>query len=81
MTQNKSPTQIKTNENVVNKPKAMADAFNEVFLDKVEKIRRKTNQNPKIDPALRLRTWLSKRAEPLQEFSLKEISGVTLRKL
>ena len=81
MTQNKAPTQIKVDDTVVHNPKNMADAFNNIFLKKVEKIRSKINLVPKIYPVQRLKNWLSRFPAEIPDFSLKEISKEDLRKI
>ena len=79
--ENKSPNKICRGNKIISDPKALATAFNEIFRDKVKKLRAKTSTQPKIDPVLRLDTWLSKRSDPAPEFRLKPISLQKLRKL
>ena len=51
--------------------------FNKFFRNKVEKLRRKTDQTPVINPADQLKKWLFTRSLPL--FELKEIDKKKFR--
>ena len=76
---NKAPSKIVLDGEVISNPKILANAFNKIFNNKVKKLREKTNVEPKSDPIERLKHWLEKREEPLPEFKLKEIDLPTLR--
>ena len=81
---NLAPTAIKaTDENgeteLVTNPRKLAGMFNNFFRDKVQKLRAKTNQPPKIPPKERLKSWLNKEGIKPPPFKLKEISKATFR--
>ena len=79
--QNKSPTKISYQNQIVSKPRELAKAFNEIFKEKVDKLRNKTTEEPKIDPVVRLESWLSQKPGTLPEFELEPIDKLKLRKL
>ena len=62
-------------------PRDIANIFNHIFLNKVQKLTRETNGEPTIEPRERLRKWLDDRGEPLAEFKLKAINASKLRKI
>ena len=64
---------------MVTNPLKMADIFNKYFKNKITLLRQKTATAAVIEPATRLRDWLSKRAEPPPEFKNKKINFTTLR--
>ena len=64
---------------IVTNPQNLASMFNNFFREKVEKLRMKTDQPPKIQPVERLRCWLAKRSTAPPEFKLKEIDKNTFR--
>ena len=78
---NKAPTKIKVDDEIISNPQKLADAFDKIFRGKVEKLRQKTDQNPRITPSTRLKEWLKSRQEPLPEFQLKTINIQKLRKI
>ena len=82
---NQSPTMIKVkNEGEyqqVTDAKKLAELFNKYFKEKVDVLRKKTDQPPLISPAARLQEWLSKRSEPPPPFKLKEINTVEFRRI
>ena len=82
---NQSPTMIKVkNEGEyqqVTDAKKLAELFNKYFKEKVDVLRKKTDQPPLISPAARLQEWLSKRSEPPPPFKLKEINAVEFRRI
>ena len=57
----------------------MATSFNKFFRNKITTLRQKTATEATIEPATRLRKWLSKIAEPPPHFKIK-IDLATLRK-
>ena len=59
----------------------MADAFNELFINKIEKLRENVSGNPKIAPTERLREFINDREEEIPEFELKEINLETLTQI
>ena len=64
---------LKIDDKVTNDPQTMANNFNKVFTDKINKLREETGRDPSIDPKERLRDFLAQRDEPLPEFELKPI--------
>ena len=52
----------------------MADIFNNYFKKKITLLRQKTATAAEIEPATRLRDWLSKRAQPPPEFKIRKIT-------
>ena len=77
----KGPSKISFNNSILSQPKEIAMALNRIFVDKVTKLREKTATEAKIDPILRLRSWLSKERDMVPEFRLKEISLSKLRSI
>ena len=81
-TNNKAPSQIYHEGNLITSPEKLANAFNQIFLDKVKKIRQKAeSQNIKINPVQRLKMWLSQRLTPLSQFKVKVLTKAQLRKV
>ena len=78
---NKSPVKINYENKIVANPKALANAFNKIFRDKVDKLREKTMAEPKVDPVIRLNSWLAQRNDPIPEFQLRPINIHQLRKI
>ena len=76
---NLSPTAIVHQEEgeespeMITKPLKMANIFNKYFKEKITILRQKTATAAAIEPATRLRDWLSRRAEPPPEFRIKKI--------
>ena len=86
MNKSLTPTTIKTkNENdeleTVTNPTKLANMFNQFFKQKVDKLRDKTNQPPKVQPVERLKQWLATRSSPPPPFQLKEIDKTFFRKI
>ena len=79
---NKAPTQIIDGDEMIHAPAKMANAFNKIFLQKVEKIRDKTvHTETKINPVTRLKSWLNQRQNPPELFELKPLTKSQLRKV
>ena len=70
----KGPSKIVFHDSLLTKPVDVAMAFNQLFVDKVIKLRRQTETEAKIDPILRLRNWLFKERDNIPEFRLQEIT-------
>ena len=83
---NLSPTAIVHQEDgedspdLITNPLKMATIFNKFFRNKITTLRQKTATEATIEPATRLRNWLSKRPEPPPQFKIKKIGLATLRK-
>ena len=76
---NKAPTQIIDGDEMIHAPAKMANAFNKIFLQKVEKIREKAvNTRTKINPVTRLQAWLNQRQSPPELFELKPLTKTQL---
>mgnify|MGYP003315973921 CR=1 FL=1 len=74
LNKNLAPTKLKIDGEIVSSPETLVNAFNDIFIKKVKDFKDKTNVQPKIDPIIRLNSFLEKRQEPLQEFKLKPIT-------
>ena len=76
----KSPSKIQFENEIISNPKGLAEAFNKIFQTKVRKLREKTDDiRPKIDPKVRLESWLGDKLLP--NFKLKKIDLSKLRKI
>ena len=75
----KSPSKIEFENKTITNPRALANAFNKIFKNKVRKLRTNTNHAPKIDPKVRLNSWLGDR--PLPMFELQKINLIKLRQI
>ena len=78
---NKTPTRINFNNKIVTNSRTLAEAFSTIFKDKVEKLRKQTDIEPKIDPVDRLKSWLVNREYGLAQFNLEKIDCLKLRKI
>ena len=47
----KAPTSIRKDGKIITEPKELADTFNNIFQEKLRKLRNQTSNNPKIKPA------------------------------
>ena len=55
---------------LITNPLKMATIFNKYFKNKITTLRQKTAIEATIEPATRLKSWLSKRPEPPPEFNI-----------
>ena len=78
---NLSPVQLVVNGEAVISPRAMANAFNEIFINKVKNLKEAIIDPVIEDPIIRLRRWISKRDSPIPEFTIKTINLPKLRKI
>ena len=76
-----TPNIISYNNKIHTKPRDIANALNDAFLQKVQDLRAKVDGNTEIDPKERLQKFLDKREDEIPEFSIKKISKQKLRKL
>ena len=76
---NASPTQLNVNGKVTHSPKEMANAFNQIFVNKAKKLKSQTEGQPSITPKERLKAWLEQRGKVLKKFELKPINLEHLR--
>ena len=67
--------------NIVTNPAKIAEIINTFFIDKVKKLRDRTNFVPEVDPVQRLESWLSTRSEPPPVFKIREITRREFRVL
>ena len=65
---------------MITNPLKMANIFNKFFKKMITLLRQKTATAATIEPAARVRDWLSKRADPPPEFRIRKINLTTLRK-
>ena len=63
------------------KPRAIANALNDAFLQKVQKLREKTSHFTSKDPRERLCDFLNKRNALIPEFDIKQITKSQLRQI
>ena len=78
---NNSPSKLEYNGNILTTPKMLATAFSNIFKNKVNNLREKVQDDPKIDPCERVEAWLGQRSEPVGSFQLQPIGIQKLRKL
>ena len=76
-----TPNIISYNNKIHTKPRDIANAINDAFLNKVQDLRAKVDGNVEIDPKERLQKFLDKREEDISEFEIKKITKQKLRKL
>ena len=76
-----SPTAIiDTDGTLTTNPTKLSNMFNAFFVEKIKKLRTKTNISPKLLPVTRLKNWIDCRDNPLPEFILKPLTRYKLRK-
>ena len=78
---NNSPSKLEYNGNILTTPKMLATAFSNIFKNKVNNLREKVQDDPKIDPCERVEAWLGQRSEPVGSFQLQPIGIQKLRKI
>ena len=76
-----NPTQINYNGRLISSPQELANSFNEIFLEKVHKLKASISNESSNSPVDRLANWLNGRDSLIQDFNLKPIEKCTLRKL
>ena len=64
---NLNPTQLIIDGKICSNPQKMATEFNQVFSEKVKKLKSELAGPVTIDPAELLRSWQSKRSEAITE--------------
>ena len=62
-------------------PRLIANAFNEIFINKVQGHVSQVSNEAKIEPKERLKTWLEEKDDEIEEFKLKPISSEDLTKI
>ena len=70
---NKAPSRIRKDGKIITNPKDLANTFNNIFQDKIRKLRIQTSVNPIIQPAERLKSWMETKTPPPPDFSLENI--------
>ena len=75
-----SPKKILYNNSIITFPSHLAEAFNEIFVSKVEKVKSKIVGNVNFSPVERLTQWLDKRQMPISNLDLKPINIEDLRR-
>ena len=76
-----SPKQLSYNGNLITSPEKLANAFNDIFLDKVKKLKSEVPEDVSIDPLERLAQWLRKRENPIRPFNVQPIAKSDLQKI
>ena len=76
-----SPKAILVNDVLETNPEKLANAFATFHKTKITDLRARAAEDYKINPIVRLQTWLKKRQHPLPTFNLQPIGIVKLRKL
>ena len=76
-----NPAFLTLNNKTYSTPRDIANVFNEIFINKVKKLTKKTSQTPKLNPKLRLQNWLRLRVNNIEEFKLKPINILKLREI
>ena len=75
-----SPTQINYNSRSIHSPAELAEAFNEIFLSKVQRLKANIPGEYSQQPTERLTDWLRNRDVSVNSFNLKPIDKPFLRK-
>ena len=55
--ENKAPTRLKKDDQVISNPKEIAKEFIDIFHQKVKQLRDQTDKQPTIDPITRPQNW------------------------
>ena len=76
-----TPNLILHNNEVFTKPRDIANAINDAFIQKVQDLRGRVAENAEIDPKERLKNFLDKRTDEISQFELKKINARQLRNL
>ena len=80
-TKNLAPVQLIVEGNPVTSPRDMANAFNNIFIKKVNDLKNSITGPTIEDPLSRLSRWLNKRQDPMPQFTFRQISHQELRKI
>ena len=75
-----SPKQIFYNGSLISSPSQMAEAFNDIFIAKVQKVKTEIAEDANLSPVHRLSQWLNKRGKPIPTLEFKAITVVDLRR-
>ena len=76
-----SPNMISYNNQTLTAPRDIANSLNQIFIEKVRKLRNETNSDTNEAAKLRLRSWLETRDSEIAAFELKPIDLTKLRKI
>ena len=76
-----TPNLILHNGKVHTSPRDIANAINEAFIAKVDKLCEKVTDTAKVCPLRRLNSFLSKKVKPVEQFELNPIGKPELRKI
>ena len=77
--QDLSPKQLIYKDHYISSPQLMAEVFNEMFINKVQKVNANITPDVSIHSVQRLTDWLSQRESPVPSFNLQPITLVNLR--
>ena len=76
-----TPKLILHNGMVHTSPQNIANAMNDAFIEKVDKLHKKVADKVEVCPLTRLRSFLSTKAKPVDQFQLRPIGKPELRKI
>ena len=66
-------------DHYISSPQLMAEVFNEMFINKVQKVKANITSDVSIHSVQRLTDWLSQRESSVPSFNLQPITLVNLR--
>ena len=75
-----SPKQISVNGSLVTSPDQLAEAFNNIFVAKVEKVKAEIVDDINTSPSERLQKMINKREHPIPIFELKPVNKSDLKR-
>ena len=73
-----TPTAVKIADTIVTDPQTIANNYAELHKDKIMTLRSQAPPTPAIEPATRLRNWLSKTHPQIPTFKFKKINYLQL---
>ena len=74
------PTLLSHNNQTITTPRDIANTFNQIFIEKVRRLRRETDNNAAQAAQNRLQLWLENRSGEIPQFELNPITATKLRK-
>ena len=66
--QDLSPKHLIYNDSYISSPQLLAESFNDIFINKVEKVKSNIAVGVNVNPIDRLNKWLSQRESPIPVF-------------
>ena len=76
-----SPRQILHNGSCISSPEKLANAFNDIFLRKVQNLKKDIPVDTNAEPLERLRRWLNLRKNPVAPFDLQPLNKGSLKNI